>query len=69
MLYGVWAEPPSKGLYADLKPRFQMYNTGVIVTYETEEEAEEQARECRKDRNGWTYTVRPITPHLTGRTE
>lgn len=60
MKWGVWAIPPSKGIYSDLKPRFQMWRSDEIFTYDSESEAQKWADSCNNDRNGWTYLVKII---------
>lgn len=58
--YGVWAEPPAKGVFSDLPPRFQQYVNGVIAEHKSFEEAEAWAELCMQDKNGWKYSARTI---------
>lgn len=61
MKFGVWAIPPNKGIWEGLLPRFQMYNTGEIVTYDTREKAQEYVDICMQEKTRtWTYEVREI---------
>ena len=64
MKFGVWVIPPSTGFWAGLPPRFQMFNTGKIVIYDTREEAQAYADICMQEKTRtWSYEVREINEH------
>lgn len=68
MKFGVLATPPNRGIYKGLKCRYQMYNTGEIVSYESRGEAETQAHACNNDRDtfhtGWHYQACEIEEEI-----
>lgn len=60
--YVVVAFPPLKGMWADLKPRPQMWNTGESVIYDSKEDAIRQQEICHTDTHRvWNYKVFSIS--------
>jgi hypothetical protein len=59
-IYVVMAIPPKVGIYADLKPRPQCWNDGIIEAYRTKAQAQTQADACLTDHNKWDYQVEMV---------
>jgi hypothetical protein len=62
--YGVWAIPPKKGIFGDLKPRFQLCRNEVWRCQK--DEAEAYAKICNDEpHTDWKYEVRLIPDGYT----